>query len=298
MVGSMPGEGSTVPTIRRALRTHVSLDAGDAAWRGLVGPAQREVRIDVDGYPDGALVVTVRADTGIVTGTEAAAARAFLLLNGELDLGRLRSTTEHVQVEHAILGGHTLEEHEVSVGVWAVAWAAGAFAPRVDARLAGREPAGPPPDPHVAERRDAQEAVERAERWVERLLHEHYGGFEHDPAWGYHGPFGSARVFVSVAHYLEDSTAVRVASPVLVDVDLTDALALDAYRLYAKRPVGRFAYLPERRELWLEQAVLGDALDPEELTAAVDAVAALADGEDDRLKAAHGGRRYQDLLDE
>ncbi len=160
-----------------------------------------------------------------------------------------------------------------------------------------RGAAGPPPDPHAAERRDSLEAVERAERWVARLLQDHYGGFEHDPDWGYHGPFGSARVFVSVSHYLEDSTAVRVASPVLVDVDLTDALALDAYRLYAERLAGRFAYLPERRELWLEQAVLGDALDAEELTAAVDAVAALADGEDDRLQAAHGGKRYQDLLD-
>ena len=103
-------------------------------------------------------------------------------------------------------------------------------------------------------------------------------------------------MFVSVTHYLEESTAVRVASPVLVDVDLSDALAVDAYRLYADRPVGRFSYLPERRELWLEQVLLGDALNVEELTSAVDAVSGLADGEDDRLQAAHGGRRYQDLL--
>jgi hypothetical protein len=293
----MAGEGSTVPTIRRAMREHLTLDAGDAAWRGLVGPAQREVSVDVEGAPSGALVVTARADTGTTTVPDAAAARAFLLVNGELDLGRLRRDADRVQVEHAILGGATLEEHEVRVAVWAVAWAAGAFAERVHARLDGQEPAGPPPDPHAAARRDAQEAVERAGRWVERLLHDHYGSFEHDPEWGYHGPFGSARVFVSVSHYLEDSTAVRVASPVLVDVDLTDALALDAYRLYAERLAGRFAYLPERRELWLEQTVLGDALDPEELTAAVDAVAALADGEDDRLQAAHGGSRYQDLLE-
>ena len=79
----------------------------------------------------------------------------------------------------------------------------------------------------------------------------------------------------------------------LVDVDLSDDLAVDAYGLYADRPVGRFAYLPERRELWLEQVLLGDALNVEELTTAVDAVSGLADSEDDRLQAAHGGRRYQ-----
>jgi hypothetical protein len=291
----MAGEGSTVPTIRRALRTHIGLDPGDAAWRGLVGRAQREVRVDVDAIPDGRLVVSVRAQTAGATASEVAAARAFLLVNGELVLGRLRGTPDGVLLEHAILGGHTLEEHEVLVAVWAVAWAAGAFASRIDARLAGREPEGSPPDPHAEERRNTASALEQSERWVERLLGEHYGSFDHDPAWGYHGPFGSARVFVSVARYLETSTVVRVASPVLVDVDLTDALALDAYRLYADRVAGRFAYLPERRELWLEQPVLGDALDAEELTAAVDAVARLADAEDDRLRATHGGQRYVDL---
>jgi hypothetical protein len=292
----VPGEDATVPTIRRALRSYIGLDAGDAAWRGLVGPAQREVRIDLDARANGTPVVTVAADTERATDSEVAAARAFLLVNGELDLGRLRRTRDRVLVEHGILGGHTLEELEVRVAVWAVAWAAGAFGSRIETRLAGQEPPGPPPDPPASVRRDSATAVEWADRWVERVLREHYGSFEHDPNWGYHGPFGSARVFVSVAHYLEESTAVRVASPVLVDVDLSDALALDAYRLYSDRPVGRFAYLPERRELWLEQVLLGDALNVEELTSAVDAVSGLADAEDDRLQAAHGGRRYQDLL--
>src|SRR5262249_52461688 len=154
---------------------------------------------------------------------------------------------DQVLVEHGILGGHTLEELEVRVAVWAVAWAAGAFGGRVAARLAGQEPVGPPPEPPVSVGRDADTALAWADGWVERVLRQHYGSFEHDPGWGYHGPFGSARVFVSVTPYLEESTAVRVASPVLVDAYLTDALALDAYRLYAERPVGRFSYVPERR---------------------------------------------------
>jgi len=283
----MPGRGSTVPTIRRALRTHVRLNAPDAAWRGLVGAESREVRVDVERLPDGLLVVTIGTEGAPITASETATARAFLLSNAELDLGRLRRAGDRVVLEHAILGGHTLEEHEVRVAVWAVAWAAGAFASRIDARLAGRDPAGAPPVPPAIERRDAAEAVDRASRWVEELLRRHYGTFEHHPDWGYHGPFGSARVFVSVRGYLEDSTAITVASPVLADVDLTDELALDAYRLYADRPAGRIAYLAERRELWLEHAVLGDGLDSEELTVVVDAV----------LRVRHGGRRYRDLLD-
>jgi len=51
----------------------------------------------------------------------------------------------------------------------------------------------------------------------------------------------------------------------------------------------------QRRELWLEHTLLGDALDPEELQLAVDTVARIADGEDDALGAAFGGLRYADL---
>ena len=102
-------------------------------------------------------------------------------------------------------------------------------------------------------------------------------------------------MFVSVRHVLETSTAVLVASPVLSGVELTDALALDVAEVSAARSFGRFAFATERSELWAEVAILGDDLDPEELAAAITAVAELGDGEDDRLQAAHGGRRYADL---
>jgi hypothetical protein len=62
-------------------------------------------------------------------------------------------------------------------------------------------------------------------------------------------------------------------------------------------PGARFAYFPEQRELWVEHALLADDLQAEELKTAVDIVAAVADGNDDRLQAAHGGRRYADLRD-
>ena len=101
-------------------------------------------------------------------------------------------------------------------------------------------------------------------------------------------------MFVSVRHVLETTTVVLIASPVLSGVTLTDELALDVAAIIAGRPFGRFAFSADRRELWAEHAVADD-LDPEELTAAIDAVAALADGEDERLQAAHGGQRYADL---
>ena len=68
---------------------------------------------------------------------------------------------------------------------------------------------------------------------VKHFLDERFGGFDHDPDWGYHGGFGSARVFVDVLPVLEDSTAVRASSPVLSDIDLTDDLALELMRLAA-----------------------------------------------------------------
>ena len=41
--------------------------------------------------------------------------------------------------------------------------------------------------------------------------------------------------------------------------------------------------------------MLGDDLDPDELETAIEIVASTADGHDDELAAAFGGRRYADL---
>jgi hypothetical protein len=130
---------------------------------------------------------------------------------------------------------------------------------------------------------------------VERTLGSHYGTFQHHPDWGFHGGFGSARVFVDVLPVLDDSTAVRASSPVVSGVDLTDPLALRLLELGAAEPFGGFLYMPSRREVWFQHAILGDDLDERELAAAIDVVAAVADGTDDRLVAEFGGRRYADL---
>jgi hypothetical protein len=86
-----------------------------------------------------------------------------------------------------------------------------------------------------------------------------------------------------------------IAAPVLIDVDLSDDLALEACAIAAESTVGRFAYTEARRELWFEHAILGDDLQEVELMHAVRTVAETADAIDERLAAAHGGRRYHDL---
>ena len=131
---------------------------------------------------------------------------------------------------------------------------------------------------------------------MQRFLEENYGTFEHHPEWGFHGPFGSARVFVDVLPVLDDSTAVRASSPVLSDIDLTDELALHLLGLETSTPFGSFLYVPARREVWFQHVVLGDDLDLTEFKSAIDVVATSADEHDDELQAKFGGKRYADLV--
>ncbi len=288
---------ATVASVRRALeRTFHGVDTEEGVWRGHAGPTRAEVLVDVVPYEAGA-GVHVWAPVLPSAELTPALARALLVENEPLVFGRLRHADGRVVVEQLLLGGHTLHVDEVRVAVWAMGWAAGTFGPRLEQHLTGATTGASLPAVEVAPRRGAAERIASTEERVERFLRERYGGFERDEQWGYHGGFGSARVFCSVSHYLEVSTAVLVASPVLSSVALDDALALDAYRAMAARPLARLAWVEARSELWAEHAVLGDDLDPRELEAAIDAVAELADGEDDRLQAAHGGRRYADLVD-
>lgn len=283
---------ATAAEVRRALEpVYERLDPGDAVWRCLAGPYRTEVDVVVEDGP----VVVARATVVPAPELTGAIASAIVTEHDGLMFGRFVHRDGAIQVEQAIVGGHTMNDQEVAISVWAVGWAAGAYEARWTQHLAGGVTDGREPVPGVAARRGADERVASTQTRVERFLAEEYGGFSHDEAWGYHGPFGSTRVFVSVRHVLETSTAVLVASPVLSGVTLTEALALDAAELTGARSFGRFAYAADRGELWAEHAILGDDLDPEELVAAITAVAELGDGEDERLQAAHGGKRYADL---
>jgi hypothetical protein len=184
---------------------------------------------------------------------------------------------------------------EVQSSVWTVGWAADAFGPRLRALMQQATPVPQPPQTPASLRRDAAAHVTITDRRVKHFLDERFGSFDHDPNWGYHGGFGSARVFVDVLPVLEDSTAVRASSPVLSDVDLGEELALELMRLSGERPFGCYSYQPGRREVWFEHVILGDDLDRVELEQALDVVADTADGQDDLLAARFGGKRYADL---
>jgi hypothetical protein len=280
-------------SVRHALaNAFVASEPGDHVWRGEIGIKGPSVTVDVREYEGspyvhaGARVIELPELTG-------KAARTLLIENGELVLGRFAHGDGAVSVEHAIMAGSTMATVEVQASVWAVGWAASAFAPRLTGLLHDGTPPPPPVIP-AARKRDAAYAVDSTNRRVKKFLEEHYGGFEYNPDWGFHGPFGSARVFVDVLAVLDDSTAVRASSPVLSDIDLTDELALRLLP-HESTPFGWFLYVPSRREVWFQHVVLGDDLDLTEFEAAIDIVASTADGHDDELQAEFGGTRYADL---
>ena len=263
--------------VRRALaRSFTGHDPDGHAWRGEIEIGGAEVTVDVHTMNGGEPYVEVAAPSIEHPELNGRLARTLVIENAELVLGRFTHADGHVHVEHAILAGTTMAAVEVQASVWTVAWAADAFAHRLEALL-----------------REAHVVI--TDHRVKHFLDEQFGGFDHDPDWGYHGGFGSARVFVDVLPVLEDSTAVRASSPVLSDVDLTDDLALELMRLAAESPFGCYSYQPARREVWFEHVILGDDLDRPELEAAIQVVADTADGEDDTLAGRFGGRRYADL---
>ena len=282
--------------VRRALaRSFSGSEPGDHAWRGGVGVGEASVTVDVRTAGDGRPYVQVSAPVVEPHQLDGRLARLLVIENGELVLGRFAHSGAGVRVEHAILAGATMAAVEVQASVWTIGWAASAFQPRLQALLREATPPPSAPQTPAALRRDAAEHVTITDRRVKRFLDERFGGFDHDPSWGYHGGFGSARVFVDVLPVLEESTAVRASSPVLSDVDLGDELALELLRLASERPFGAYSYVPSRREVWFEHVILGDDLDRIELESAIEVVADTADGHDDQLAQRFGGRRYADL---
>lgn len=282
--------------VRHALaRTFTGADPQGHAWRGTTGVGDTIVTVDVEAAADDLVHVhvwTPSITAGPLTG---AVARVLAAENGELVIGRFAHRGEEIVVEHTILAGTTMDPVEVQSSVWTVGWAASAHAARLRALMIDAVPVPPAPETPAARLRDAADHVEMTTHRVQGYLDHHYGGFEHHPDWGFHGAFGSARVFVDVLPVLDDSTAVRASAPVLSDIDLSDGLALRVAEIAAQSPFGAFAHLGGRRELWFQHAILGDDLDEVELDAAIDTVAEVADGWDDRLAGEFGGLRYADL---
>jgi hypothetical protein len=283
--------------VRRALDRHFpAIDPGDAAWQGHIGLSEVPVRADVVGLA-GTPHALVRIQARVVDlPLDGALAQAVAVEQASLPIGRLEHDGRGVVATASLLGGGTLDVEEAITAAYAVAAVAEAAVGHLTARVAGTDPGDLDLEPeNVNVPRDADERITRAEYQVEQMLTASYGGFNRDPAWGYNGPFGSARVFVDVRPFLGESTIVRVASPVLSRIELSPELALRALEITSGTQLGHFSYLPERQELWFEHTLLGDALDPEEFQLAVDTVARIADGEDDDLARRFGGLRYADL---
>jgi len=282
--------------VRRALaNSFVEGESGEHAWSGSVGIGDRVVSADVRSLSDGRPYVMVSSACVPAPPLDGDLARLLVIESAGATIGRLVHRDGQIVVEHGILAGVTMASVEVQAAVWTVGWTSDALAPRLAALLQRATPVPHVPELPAALRRDSADHVRMTTDRVQRFLTSRYGGFEHDPAWGFHGGFGSARVFVEVLPVLEDSTAVRASSPVLSEVDLSDALALRLHELTAAGAFGGFVYLPTRREVWFEHVVLGDDLDAVELETGIDAVASVADGQDDALAAEFGGRRYADL---
>ena len=225
---------ATAAEVRRALDgVYEELDPGDALWRCTAGPFRTPVEVRIDDGPvvvASATVVPAPALTGAV-------ARAILFEHDSLMFGRFVHADGEIRAEQRILGGHTMDGQEVRLAVWGVGWVAGAYRDRWQRHLAGEAVLDGDPVAGVAARRGAEQRVASTQSRVERFLRERYGSFTFDEAWGYHGPFGSTRVFVSVRHVLETTTVVLIASPVLSGVDAHRRARARRRRHHRRAPV-------------------------------------------------------------
>ena len=180
--------------------------------------------------------------------------------------------------------------------MWAVGWAAGAYRDRWERHAGGRCRDRRRAGAGVAARRGAERprGVDAGAGWSGSCS-EHYGSFTFDEAWGYHGPFGSTRVFVSVRHVLETTTAV-LSRRRCCRASRSPTRSRSTSRRYRRRARSAASRSPPSAAS-CGPSTRGDRRRPRPggAAAAIDAVAELGDGEDERLQAAHGGRRYADL---
>ena len=122
--------------VRRALaRSFTGHDPDGHTWRGEIEIGGAEVTVDVQTMNGGEPYVEVAAPSIEHPELDGRLARTLVIENAELVLGRFTHADGHVHVEHAILAGTTMAAVEVQASVWTVAWAADAFAHRLEALL-------------------------------------------------------------------------------------------------------------------------------------------------------------------
>lgn len=142
----------------------------------------------------------------------------------------------------------------------------------------------------------SEKAVEASIRTIERTL----GGsraFRKVEERLYVVKQGSAYVMIVVLPAKGGRAIVRLAAQVVTGIDMTGTLALKLLKLNSRLRFGAFGYQEEGQVVTLSHSVLGgETLDSEEILAALEDIAVLADELDDKLVAAGGGARMQDLI--
>jgi len=110
---------------------------------------------------------------------------------------------------------------------------------------------------------------------------------------------GSAYVMLVVLPDGEKRAIVRMAAQVVTGIEMTGELARKLLCMNARLRFGAFGYQKDGRIVTLSHSVLGgETLDAEEILAALEDMALLADELDDKLVADGGGARMQDLLED
>ncbi len=106
---------------------------------------------------------------------------------------------------------------------------------------------------------------------------------------------GTAAIFIHIVQW-NAHTFVQLASPIALDITNTSPeLAFFLASQNNKLLFGKFSLDIPAKTVWFEQTLLGDFLQPEELTVALEIIAVTADGYDEQVALAAGGKRAIDF---
>ncbi len=130
---------------------------------------------------------------------------------------------------------------------------------------------------------------------VQRYLVDLFGGAQVDRDGDFTLRHGSTQVWVSVKPFHKENTAVRIFAWTNVEVPASAEL----FQYVATRGSYPFGHLrcfekEGKVNVYLEHALLGEYLDPEELKVALYFVAGVGDGLDEEIKSQFGGRLFHE----
>lgn len=109
---------------------------------------------------------------------------------------------------------------------------------------------------------------------------------------------GSTFVMLNIVPMEGERAQIRCIAQLVKGVNMTPELALQLLEMNSSLRFGAFAYAERARLVLLTHSLLGGTtLDPEELVAALQDLATVADEYDDKIIESHGGQRMRDLLE-